>query len=787
MVQFLNTPDLLKPNSEPVTVLAALDVKGMKCAGCVRAVERQLTQNPGVLAANVNLVTEVAVVQYLADSLEPARLAEHLTQRGFPSQVRAGAKTSPTAPDPDLALQHQRRDLWLAAGLLLFSGLGHWQHLGGPVLPFLSRLELHWFLATLALLIPGRAIFLDGWRSLRHGFPNMNTLVALGTGSAYLASSLAFCFPQWGWQCFFDEPVMLLGFILLGQHLEGRARYRARLALTRLVALQPATARLLGRGKETEGIEIPVEQVQLGEWIRVLPGEKIPVDGRVVAGYSTVDESLVTGESLPVFKQIGDRVIAGSCNQSSLLTLETTQVGQDTTLAQIIQSVAEAQTRKAPIQKLVDSIAGYFAYGVMLMALLTFLFWFLWGTALFPQVLALSPSHQGMAAMAMHSQGTPILLSLRLAIAVLVVACPCALGLATPTAILVGTGVGAERGLLIKGGDVLEKSQQLTTIVFDKTGTLTQGQPSITDYLLLSDITPDALLQLTASLEIATRHPLAQAIVAAAQNQNLSLLAATHFHTEPGLGVRATIGTDIYCAGNLAWLQQHQVIGPPALPERPETLIYLAKNQTCLGAIALADRLRPDAQATLQALHQRGLKTVLLTGDQAAVAQSLAASLSLSQVYAQVSPAEKMALIQSLQATEVVAMVGDGINDAPALAQADVGISLRGATEVALETADIILMTGQLQSLVTVLALGQATVRKIRQNLVWALGYNLLAIPLAAGALLPRWGLTLSPALAAGLMALSSLLVVTNSLTLRRWPAPNPPGLMTTEETRPQA
>jgi Cu2+-exporting ATPase len=744
----------------------------MKCAGCVRAVERQLSQNPGVLSANVNLVTEVAVVQYVPDRLEPAALAEYLTQRGFPSQVRAGTKSSPLISEADPALQQQRRDLLVAAGLLVFSGLGHWEHLGGPVIPFLSRLEFHWLLATLALLIPGRDIFLDGWRSLRQGFPNMNTLVALGTGSAYLASSLAFCFPQWGWQCFFDEPVMLLGFILLGRHLEGRARYRARAALTSLMALQPATARLLGRDTEAEGIEIPVEQVRLGEWIRVLPGEKIPVDGRVVVGYSTVDESLVTGESLPVLKQVGDRVIAGSCNQSSILTLETTQVGQDTTLAQIIQSVAEAQTRKAPIQKLVDTIAGYFAYGVMLMAGLTFLFWFLWGTALFPPVLALTPSHNGMAAMAMPTQGTPLLLSLRLAIAVLVVACPCALGLATPTAILVGTGVGAERGLLIKGGDVLEKSQQLTTIVFDKTGTLTQGKPRITDYLLFGDLPPDDLLQLTASLEVGTRHPLAQAIVAAAEARHLPLLTATNFYTEPGLGVQANIGPDIYYAGNLAWLERHQVRLPPAVAPRPETLIYLAKNQTCLGAIALADPIRPDAKETLQALQQRGLKTILLTGDQDSVAQTVAASLGLSQVYAQVSPAEKVAVLQALQETEVVAMVGDGINDAPALAQADIGISLRGATEVALETADIVLMTGQLTTLVTALALSEATVGKIRQNLVWALGYNLVAIPLAAGALLPRWGLTLSPALAAGLMALSSVLVVTNSLTLRRWVAP---------------
>ncbi len=767
---------VLDPTADSPAAIATLDVGGMKCAGCVGAVERQLKQNSGVLSASVNLITEVAVVHYQPSQLDPQQLANHLSERGFPSQLRQAEDDTFKALSNQLhkteALQQQRQGLIVAVVLILFSGLGHLDHLGGPHLPVISELGFHWLLATLALLIPGREILIDGAKSLRHGLPNMNTLVSLGTLSAYFASCWAFLVPSLGWECFFDEPVMLLGFILLGRTLEKQARHRAAAALTSLLALQPAIARLIGRAPGSQGIEIPVAQVRVGEWIQVLPSEKIPVDGLVVNGSGAVDESLVTGESLPVLKQPGDRAIAGSFNQSGVLILEATRIGRDTTLAQIIQSVAEAQTRKAPIQQLADTVAGYFSYGVLVIAALTLGFWLTLGVDLFPEVLSHSVSYASHGAMgAMASMPTsPLLLSLKLAIAVLVVACPCALGLATPTAILVGTGIGAEKGLLIKGGDILERANKITTLVFDKTGTLTQGTPEIEHYQLFSAPSPEQLLQWAASVEQGTRHPLAQTLVDSAQHQGLSLLAATEFHTEPGLGVRARIEGEIYLTGNLAWLAQHHVDLTP-LADAPTplgTAVYVAQAQTLLGVLTLTDPLRADAPATLEALRQRGLKTILLTGDRAAIAQVIAAQVGISEVYSEVHPQQKVDLIQQLQATgEVVAMVGDGINDAPALAQADLGISLAGSTEVALATADIVLMRSQLADLLLALDLSRATVQKIRQNLLWALGYNLITIPIAAGALLPHWQITLSPAIAAGLMATSSVLVVSNSLSLR--------------------
>jgi Cu2+-exporting ATPase len=773
-IAIASTPLLEKP-----LATATLDVQGMKCAGCVNVVERQLQQNPGVKSACVNLVTEVAVVQYVEGEIQPEILADRLTVRGFPSQLRRGSGLNLGPTHLSLAQRHQqlqqqqRRGLVIAALLLIFSGLGHLEHIGGPRLPLISHLEFHWGLATLALLFPGRELLLDGWRSLRYGTPNMNSLVGLGTVSAYLTSCIAFILPNLGWDCFFDEPVMLLGFILLGRTLEARARQRASAALEALVALQPPLARLIGDPQKSEqmGIEIPVEQVRVGEWLRVLPGEKIPVDGTVVAGQSTIDESLLTGESLPIAKQNGDPVIAGTLNQTGVLAMQVTQVGTDTTLAQIIQSVEAAQTRKAPIQQLADQVAGYFAYGVITIALLTFLFWQFWGTHWFPQVL-ITQSRHGMV-----MTTSPLLLSLKLAIAVLVVACPCALGLATPTAILVGTGLGAERGLLIKGGDVLEKVQQLTTLVFDKTGTLTQGKPQITDYLVWENFSAPMLLQLAATVEQGTNHPLAQAIAQAAREQQIELQTAQDFHTEPGLGVRAQVDRKRVLLGNQAWLAAHQIVLNPdqqgqlnQLIAEGKTLILIAVEEILAGVIALTDPLRPDAAETIQALQALEIQTVLVTGDQNQVAMAIAAQVGINQFYAEVKPLEKVAILQTLQhqsPAAKIAMIGDGINDAPALAQADIGISLRGATDIALETADIVLMGGHLSDLLAAIALSRATVQKIRQNLFWALGYNAVAIPIAAGCLLPHWHLVLSPAIAAALMAMSSIIVVANSLTLR--------------------
>jgi P-type Cu2+ transporter len=779
---------LLPPSDPPViniseTKTVALDVGGMKCAGCVKAVERQLEQNSGVLSACVNLITEVAVVKYQVADIAPEVLAEKLTKTGFPSKLRESDRSIYQIVQSNQAKRQQQEQQWhqqliTATVLLVFSTIGHLHHLGLPMIPILSNIWIHFGLATLALLIPGRSLILEGGRSLFQGMPNMNTLVGLGTVSTYLASCFALFLPSLGWECFFDEPVMLLGFILLGRTLEGKARNQASAALEKLVMLQPPLARLIGKQENSETIEIPVEQVKPGEWLRVLPGEKIPVDGMVIAGTTTVDEAMLTGEFVAAVKTTSDVVRAGTINQSGVITVEVTGIGQDTTLAKIINLVETAQTRKAPVQQLADTIAGYFAYGVMAIATFTFLFWYFVGTNLWTSVLTSSPHSldmpmTGMAEMSLTT--SPLLLSLKLAIAVLVIACPCALGLATPTAILVGTSIGAESGILIKGGDVLERVQQLNTVVFDKTGTLTIGQPQVTECLPLTEITAQQLLQIAASIESGSNHPLAIAIITAAQKQDLTLLDTADFATVIGQGMSAMVAKEKAYLGNQEWLlnngieiNQQQEAQARSLAKSGKTVIYLAYQGILQGLIAIEDSLRPDALSTVQRLQSLNLNTVLLTGDRPEVAQAIAQKLQITQVYAEIKPAAKAQLIQSLQQDQqIVAMVGDGINDAPALAQADVGISLQGGTDVAIATADIVLMQNKLQDVIKSIELSRATVSKIKQNLAWALAYNVLAIPIAAGALLPKYGVLLSPVWAAVAMASSSLIVVTNSLLLK--------------------
>ncbi|MEM8675948.1 MAG: heavy metal translocating P-type ATPase [Cyanobacteria bacterium P01_G01_bin.67] len=755
----------------------ALDVGGMKCAGCVKAVEKQLEQNSGVVSACVNLITEVAVVEYEVARVTPETLAEKLSKTGFPSQLRKSDRSIyQTAQDNQVKRQQQIQQQFIqlvtATVLLIFSSIGHLHHLGLPTIPILSNIWIHFGLATLALIFPGRSLIVDGYRSLVQGMPNMNTLVGLGTVSAYLASCWALFSPGLGWECFFDEPVMLLGFILLGRTLEAKARYRASAALEYLVTLQPPIARLIGKQENAETIQIPVEQVKPGEWLRILPGEKVPVDGKIVTGATTIDESMLTGESLAVAKTISDIVRAGTINQSGVITVEVISIGQDTTLAKIIHLVEDAQTRKAPVQKLADSIAGYFAYGVMAIAILTFSFWYFIGTNLWDSVLVNTSASMAMGEMAVIT--SPLLLSLKLGIAVLVIACPCALGLATPTAILVGTSIGAESGILIKGGDVLEKVHQLDTVVFDKTGTLTLGQPKVTECLALTDITTQKLLQIAASIESGSNHPLARAIITAAQSQNLELLETSNFQTALGRGMSATVAGEKAYLGNQEWLtsqgitiSEHHDLKAQFMAQSGRTIIYLAISGSLQGLIIVEDSLRPDAVATVRKLQDLGLDVVLLTGDRSEVAEKIAQKLNITEIFSEVKPEEKAQVIQSLQQQDqIVAMVGDGINDAPALAQADVAISLQGATDVAIATADIVLMQSQLKNVIKSIELSCATVNKIKQNLVWALAYNLFAIPFAAGALLPTWGLLLSPVWAAVAMASSSLIVVTNSLLL---------------------
>jgi len=803
------SPEKAVDTPTPTIEQMTLDVGGMKCAGCVSAVERQLEQQPGVISAQVNLVTEVAVVEYEVGQADPAALAEKLTATGFPSQPRdsqagetSDERLTPTQRHEQEA-REQLRQLIIAGVLVILSTIGHIGHwLNGPMLPVFSTIWFHWGLATLALLGPGRPIISDGWRGLRHQTPNMNTLVGLGTLAAYGASCAALFFPQLGWECFFDEPVMLLGFILLGRTLEQRARRQASAAYESLLALKPKVARLIGKSAPTAtelGIEIPVEQVRVGEWLRVLPGEKIPVDGEVVAGQSSVDESMLTGEPLPVLKQPGDPVAAGTLNQSGAIAIQATRIGQETTLAQIVALVEEAQTRKAPVQNLADQVAGYFTYGVLTIATFTFLFWDLVGTKIWTQVLGEGDSLMG-------DSTSPLLLSLKLAIAVLVIACPCALGLATPTAILVGTSLGAERGLLIKGGDILERVHQLDTIIFDKTGTLTQGKPTVTDCLSVGEWAEEyrctgteeklsqsqrntqhsTLLQLAAAAERGTTHPLGEAICTAAAQQELPLLAAKDFYTEAGLGISALVDNQRVLLGNQDWLRQQGVTISNIAQAQAEnlaavgkTVVYLAVDGELAGLIALTDLPKPDAKTTVEQLQAMGLRVMLLTGDQPNAAVTVAQQLAIdpANVMAGIRPDGKAAAIAQLQTQgNCIAMVGDGINDGPALAQADVGIALQAGTDVARETAGIILMqpsatspqAGGLLDIVKAIKLSRATFNKIRQNLFWALGYNTLGIPVAAGVLLPGFGIALNPAVAGALMAFSSVTVVSNSLLLRQ-------------------
>ncbi|MGC1217439.1 MAG: heavy metal translocating P-type ATPase [Phormidesmis sp.] len=881
--------------SVTATETAVFEVEGMMCAGCVSTVEKKLLQCEGVQRAAVNLITEVAAVDY-APGADLSAIADALTVAGYPSHLRqnsdSGSRSgsdsggdSGGGPSASQDLQSkfdwvarkeeeqqgQTKQIAIAGLLLLLSTLGHLQHLNiaksSPLnawltLPIISTLWFHGILATLVLIFPARKILIEGFQGIRRGSPNMNTLVSLGALSAYTTSLAALIFPSLGWECFFDEPVMLLSFILIGRTLEQRARFRAASSLRSLIALQPAQARLMAVSPdqlsdedlvltEIEDVQIPVSQVKVGDWLRVLPGEKIPVDGVITRGQTTLDESMITGESLPAFRQTGDQVSGGMLNQSGAIALKVSRTGSETTLGQMIQLVETAQTRKAPIQGLADLISGYFTYGVLLCAALTFGFWYVIGVPLWPDAASaamghahhlsanLGPSLGGLDLdssmdapvfsvshlMTAHLSSTVndlhpsksfrLLVSLKLAIAVVVVACPCALGLATPTAILVGSGIGAEQGLLIRGGDILEATRQLDILVFDKTGTLTSGRPQVTDCLPLggdiSDgISADDLLQIAATVEKGTQHPLAVAIAQAAETKCLSTLAAEDFYTQAGLGISATLKgpakanqtqpTQVWL-GNLAWMQQNhcaiadEALGmAEALAESGKTAVFVAQTgqqmgqqmdqqtgqqmgqQTArqtrqlIGLIGVSDTLRPEAIETVEQIQKLGIEVQILSGDRLAAASAIAHQLGLSpsQVQAEVSPEKKVSAIRQLQQTgKRVGLVGDGINDAPALAQADVGIALNSGTDVAMETADIVLMKDTLTDVPAAIRLSRRTFNKIRQNLGWAFAYNLICIPLAAGVFLPAFGLSLSPGFAGGLMALSSITVVLNSLLLK--------------------
>lgn len=796
----------------------------MKCGGCVRAVEQRLLEQPGVRQASVNLMTRTAWV-----GLDPALegdpsgpLVEALAGLGFQARRRDQTST------PLSRAQRQRQEGWwqqwrrlvVALGLLVVSVLGHLSEAGDLPLPLLADIRLHAAVATLALVLPGRPILVRGLVGALNGVPSMDTLVGLGMGSAYLASAVALLVPSLGWQCFFNEPVMLLGFVLLGRFIEERARFRTGRALEQLAALQPDTALLLfGDG--------PPRPVRVGglrpdDQVLLLPGDRVPVDGLVLEGHSAVDGSSLTGEPLPLQAGPGSELAAGCLNLEAPLTLQVLRSGSDSAVARIIALVEEAQARKAPIQGLADRIAGRFSGVVLLLAAATFLFWWQWGTKLWPQVLQTAPAahahggHQalGMAAGALHGAAmAPLPLALQLAISVLVVACPCALGLATPAAITVGSGLAARSGLLFRGGDAIEMAASLRSVLFDKTGTLTLGRPLVTAVEVLtaspgggfpSRSEVDGLVQIAASLEQHTRHPLAFALLQEAQRRDLCLLEVADSRTIAGQGVEgrlrdplaAGLGAGGAChVGRPGWLVELGIVAQEAI-EAPlhrleaagaTVLAVSARAHGTSGGdpgpgtqrvalVAVQDQPRPDAAESLAELARLGLDLGVLSGDRRPAVEQLARQLAvpLDQVAWELQPQQKLERLLQWRQRGPVAMVGDGINDAPALAAADLGIAVGTGTQIAQDSAGLVVLGDRLEGVVDALLIARRTMAKVRQNLIWAFGYNLVVLPIAAGLLLPRFGVLLSPPLAALLMATSSITVVLNALLLQG-PAPRRP------------
>ncbi len=766
-----------KPDHQ--TVL--LDVDGMKCGACVQAVENILLEQTSVINASVNLVARTAWVNLNGLDQPIDHILEALAARGFSARIRESDLLQKSASlESDWEWWRQWRQLMVAMVLLLLSVLGHLAEGGRIEVPIIGALPFHAGIATLALLGPGRKILVNGARAAVGFTPTMDTLVGLGVTSAYLASLVALIWPQVGWPCFFNEPVMLLGFILLGRFLEERARFRTGRAIKQLAELQPDKARLLLANDLIR--EVRIGALRPGERVQLLAGDLIPVDGVVIDGSSAVDVSSLTGEPLPIQALPGIELSAGSLNLEATLIMEVTHIGADTALARIIALVEQAQARKAPIQGLADRIAGRFCYGVLALAFTTFFFWWLVGARLWPEVL--HSSSEGL----LHPHGhalhtslgvgaeTPIGLALQLSIAVLVIACPCALGLATPTVITVASGQAAKKGWLFRGGDVLEKAASIQQMVFDKTGTLTIGRPLVSD--VFGTQNAHRMLQLAASLEQNSRHPLAYAILQEAQLREITLLPSKATRTFSGKGIEGEIADleGTVMVGTPEWLiskginlesDYYSDVHKAIL--KGKSLVAVAHNSNLLGFIAIEDRLRPDVGIALDRLRKAGLKLAILSGDRQEAVESLGKELGFTsaQLGWRLLPSEKLDRLAALRMDGFIAMVGDGINDAPVLAAADLGIAVGTGTQIAQESSDLVLLGDRLESIPEALLLARRTMRKVRENLVWAFGYNLIALPIAAGVLLPGFGLLLSPPIAALLMAVSSITVVLNALLLR--------------------